>query len=54
MDVSIFGGTMKIRAKYGTGVCKECGKQINSGDWIEWDKNTRDTVHVACVKEKKK
>jgi hypothetical protein len=45
---------MKIRAKYGVGNCKECKKPINSGEWVEWDKNTRDSTHLKCAKEKKK
>ena len=45
---------MKIRAKYGTGNCKKCKKAINSGDWVNWEKDTREMTHVACAEGERK
>jgi hypothetical protein len=39
---------MTIRAKY-AGTCSVCGKRINVGEEIEWDKDTRTVAHPECA-----
>lgn len=38
---------MTIKARY-AGRCSKCGRPVNPGDLIEWDRDTRLVSHVTC------
>jgi hypothetical protein len=40
---------MTLTAKY-HGTCRECGEPIVPGQFIDWDKATKRTVHLDCVR----
>ena len=39
---------MQIKAKY-DGTCPVCKKQIGFGEWIEWERETKEAIHAACA-----